>query len=334
MKKIAILGNGSWATALVKMLACHIKEQQLCWWIRPASNIDKMYAEKRNPDYLPQVSMPYMQDIHLLAHVEEAIDYAEVILLVIPSKYVASTLASLPQDSFKNKVVISAVKGIVPDTQELIHEYLVRKFNLSLSQFVTLMGPCHAEEAVEERLSFLTFSSQNIALANEVSCYFDTPFTKNVTQIDIIGVQYASLLKNIYAVGGGIIDGMGLGKNLFSVYVTTLSKEMFLFLSRLQPAFSFQDFMTSVYVGDLLVTCYSEHSRNVQFGISIGKGILPEQMVNNMNMVAEGYTSAKAFYIKHKKDICDMPIALAIYQILWEQKNMKETMEELFNQWK
>jgi glycerol-3-phosphate dehydrogenase (NAD(P)+) len=240
----------------------------------------------------------------------------------------------LPKDIFINKKILSAVKGILPAQIELVNDYLAREFNLPLNRYFTVLGPCHAEEVAAEKLSYLTFSGIDETEVKEIAGLFRTDYLNTRTNRDVLGVQYAAVLKNIYALGAGIAHGLDYGDNFLSVFIANASDEMATFLKKLSlhkndglsPNYS-----SSVYLGDLLVTCYSLYSRNRMFGAMIGKGYSVKAAQLELNMIAEGYNASKCIYNINQRLSVEMPIAKAIYNILWNNFSAEETFAEIEN---
>ncbi len=258
------------------------------------------------------------------ASIEEVINQSNVLIVCIPSAYLIPALDSLPKDIFQNKKIISAIKGVLPnDKHQLLNEYLEDIFHLPLNQYFTLMGPCHAEEVAAEKLSYLTFSGEDTATTASLAAYFQSDCLNTVVNHDIWGTQYAAVLKNIYAVGAGIAHGLEYGDNFLSVYIANATYEMTVFLRRIMeykqaPDTDKINYTSSVYLGDLLVTCYSLYSRNRTLGNMIGKGYSVKVAQLEMNMVAEGYPASKGILYINKDIQASMPIATTLYQILWE----------------
>jgi len=326
-----VVGNGSWATALVKILTDN--QQPVHWWVRNATTITHIQKRRHNPNYLPAAYF----DVNLLRmsdRVLDVIQQSDVILLAVPSAYLQEVLASLPRDVFENKKIISAIKGIVPGPDVLVNEYLSQQFNVNLQQYFAILGPCHAEEVAAEKLSYLTFSGIDVAATENLATFFKTPYINTIINPDILGVQYAAVLKNIYALGAGIAHGLEYGDNFLSVYIANSADEMAGFLRKAgiqhivvgehEPTLIASqkrdmNYAASVYLGDLLVTCYSPYSRNRTFGAMIGKGYTVQSAQLEMNMVAEGYNASKCMYHINQQLQAEMPIAETIYRILWER---------------
>lgn len=319
--QIAMIGSGSWATALTKILT----DNQLAinWWIRNQQAINHIQSRHHNPQYL---SSAYFDTkyLNMSTDILAAIQQSDVIVLNVPSAYIIEALTGLPSNCFEGKEVISAVKGILPSTNQLLNDYLQEQFQVALKNYYTILGPCHAEEVASEKLSYLTVSGLNESRAEELAQLFETPYIKTRVNHDIIGVQYAAVLKNVYALGAGIAHGLEYGDNFLSVYIANAANEMATFLKGAMALNTEREEMhlnvnyaASVYLGDLLVTCYSLYSRNRMFGNMIGKGYSVKAAQLELNMVAEGYNASKCIHLTSKELGIDLPIASTIYQILW-----------------
>lgn len=319
--KFSIIGGGSWATALAKMLTDN--GQHIGWWVRNQAIIDQFKKRRHNPHYLSSVIFNLAQ-LSMSTSVEEVVADADVVLVCIPSAYLLPTFENLPSNIFEGKKILSAIKGILPNPDHhLLNEYLNSRFGVDISCYFTVMGPCHAEEVASEKLSYLTFSGEDTEMAENISAYFRTDYLNTVVNHDVWGTQYAAVLKNIYAVGSGIAHGLDYGDNFQSVYISNAADEMVGFLRKVMeykkaPDANKIQYSTSVYLGDLLVTCYSLYSRNRTFGNMIGKGYTVKVAQLEMNMVAEGYPASRGLFEINKNICAEMPIAKAIYQILWE----------------
>ncbi len=324
-----ILGSGSWATALAKILTDN--DNPIHWWIRNQSTITQIELRGHNPHYL---SSAYFNTklLYLNNYIREVISQSDAIVIAIPSAYVMDAFKSLPRDIFKGKKIVSAVKGIIPSTNELLNEYLAQNFDVALADYFTVLGPCHAEEVASEKLSYLTFSGVDEATAGEIAEAFHTPYLNVVVNHDVLGVQYAAVLKNIYALGAGIAHGLEYGDNFLSVYISNSADEMVHFLRKVVSEHAQIDqinYAASVYLGDLLVTCYSLYSRNRTFGNMLGKGYSVKAAQLELNMVAEGYNASKCIYNINKQVQANMPICTALYQILWEHLPASEGFKKI-----
>lgn len=334
--KFGIIGSGSWATALVKILADN--GNKVNWWVRNSATGEFIKKRGHNPHYITSAALrPKLLKID--TDVKNVVEASNVLIIAIPSAFVAETLSLLTPDDFKNKKIISAVKGILPGENVLLNDFLARDFKVPLSHYFAVLGPCHAEEVAAEKLSYLTFSGIDAAFTQKIAAYFASPAINTIVNDDILGVQYAAVLKNIYALGAGIAHGLDYGDNFLSVYIANSADEMAGFLRKFgaahivvgehEPDTRSANYAASVYLGDLLVTCYSLHSRNRTFGNMIGKGYSVQAAKLELNMVAEGYNAAKCIYDINKKIKADMPIAESIYRILWEKLPPVKGFEEI-----
>ncbi len=340
-----IIGSGSWGTALAKILTDN--KNKINWWLRSDSNISSFKSRSHNPQYLRSAFFDTSL-INFSTDVEEVIKQSDYIIIVVPSAFASSALSGLPKNIFKNKKIISAVKGILPEQNVLLNEYLKNEFGVKLKDYFTVLGPCHAEEVATEKLSYLTFSGLDVATTKTIALYFKTPYLNTLHNTDIYGVQYAAILKNIYAIGAGIAHGLEYGDNFLSVLIANSADEMAGFLRKAgiqnvevgtidhHPTThngnkKVTNYAASVYLGDLLVTCYSLYSRNRTFGNMIGKGYSVQSAQLEMSMVAEGYNASKCMYIINQKVKAEMPIAETIYRILWNALPADEGFEEIEN---
>ncbi len=329
--QLGIIGSGSWATALAKIVTDN--GNPIHWLVRCESIRQHLIHRKHNPNYLSAASFD-ISKLHLHLSITEMVKACDCLVLAVPSAYIEETLTGLTAADLEGKMLVSAVKGMMPERNILINEWLQERFQLPLSSYYTVMGPCHAEEVARERLSYLTFSGLSEEKAHEVASNFKTWYINTLVNTDVIGVQYAAILKNIYALGAGIAHGLEYGDNFQSVFIANCADEMAGFLKKVgvqrmevgshqgeDPITHKKDanYAASVYLGDLLVTCYSLYSRNRTFGNMIGKGYSVISAQLEMNMVAEGYNASRSIFLLNQQVGADMPIASAIYRILWQQ---------------
>ena len=323
--KAGIIGSGSWATALAKILTDN--GQQISWWIRNEETIRYMQQRHHNKHYLTSVYFD-TNLVRLSSNLEEVVAASDLLLLAVPSAFLEEVLLLLPPDALNGKKVISAIKGLVPGNNLLINDYLSEMFDLPLEQYFTITGPCHAEEVANEKLSYLTFSGLQEEPAQVIANMFGNSYLQTIVNKDVIGVQLAAVLKNIYALGAGIAHGLEYGDNFLSVYITNCFREMQQFLETYSQehtdAVTEHNYNASAYLGDLLVTCYSLHSRNRTFGNMIGKGYSVKAAQLELNMIAEGYYASKCLFEMNKEVGAYMPVAQAVYTILWEHLNSRE----------
>ncbi len=316
--KFGIIGSGSWATALAKILTDN--NNNIFWWIRNDETIRHLTQRRHNPHYLPGA---YFDNrlLTMSSSLEYVVEACDILVMAVPSAYVHSVLSALNTDAFRGKKIVSAIKGILPGSNQLLNEYLAEHFNLPIEDYFAVVGPCHAEEVAAEKLSYLTFSGVDEATAGIIAGHFNTEYLNTVVNHDIMGVQYAAVLKNIYAWGAGIAHGLDYGDNFLSVYIANSAAEMQCFLkkARLDGNREKINYAASAYLGDLLVTCYSLYSRNRTFGNMIGKGYSVKAAQLELNMVAEGYNASKCIHLESLELGTPLPIAEAIYTILWQQ---------------
>ena len=343
--KFGLIGSGSWGTALAKILTDN--KNKINWWLRSDTNIGSFKSRSHNPQYLRSAVFDTSL-IHFSTDVLEVIQQSDCIVIVVPSAFAADVLSGLPKDIFKNKKIVSAVKGVLPAQNLLLNEYLKKEFGVALNNYFTILGPCHAEEVAAEKLSYLTFSGIDEHETKTIASHFKTPYLNTIHNTDIYGVQYAAILKNIYAIGSGIAHGLEYGDNFLSVLIANSADEMAGFLRKtgiqniqvgtIEHSPVTQNakrktinYAASVYLGDLLVTCYSLYSRNRTFGNMIGKGYSVQAAQLEMSMVAEGYNASKCMYLINQKVKAEMPIAETIYKILWNELAADEGFTEIEN---
>lgn len=329
---IGIIGNGSWGTALAKILTDN--NHSIQWWVRNDKAVRHLKERHHNPGYL--TSVQFRPDlIHPDSHLETVLQKSDTVLIAVPSAYAKDVLESIPVSSWKGKKFISAIKGIFPGSHTLLNDYLQDLLNEPQLSYTAITGPCHAEEVAEERLSYLTFSGLDTAFTGQVAALFRNSYIHTTCTHDLWGAQYAAVLKNIYAIGAGIAHALDYGDNFMSVYATNCYREMHYFLSehfqKVHASSQVPNFHTSAYLGDLLVTCYSLHSRNRTLGTMIGKGYSIQAAILEMNMVAEGYHAAKGMQHITAHHSIRLPIAEMIYRILWEGSKPDEAFPGLEN---
>lgn len=323
--KYAVFGAGSWATAIVKMLCENLDE--VGWYMRSVYIKEHLMKEHNNPSYLSSVDFNTSQ-LKISNDINEMATYADVLIFVIPSAFIHEELQKMTVD-VKSKMIVSAVKGIMPETGKLVGEHFHDDYHVPFENIAVIAGPCHAEEVALERLSYLTIACADEAKAKSIAKNLSSNFIKAATSDDVIGIEYAVMLKNIYAIAAGIAHGLGYGDNFQSVLMSNAIREMKRFIKNRQKMK--RNINDSAYLGDLLVTGYSVFSRNRMFGNMIGKGYTVKSAQMEMNMVAEGYYATKSAYalIDKPKRKDKVPIITAIYQILYEGKDPKVTFGKL-----
>ena len=324
-QKYAVLGGGSWATAIVKMLCENLEE--VCWYMRNSDAIEYLREHGHNPNYLTAVSFDTSQLV-LTDQIDEAISWADVLIFAIPSAFLEAELSKIHVD-LKGKTIFSAIKGIVPESGKIVGEHFHDNYDIPFDDIGVITGPCHAEEVALERLSYLTIACADAEKAKEVARVLSSSYIKTKVSKDIIGTEYAAMLKNIYAIAAGIAHGLGYGDNFQSVLMSNAIREMKRYTKRLYNID--RNINHSAYLGDLLVTGYSIFSRNRMFGNMIGKGYTVKSAMMEMNMVAEGYYAVKSAYtIKENfSKKVKTPIIDAVYQVIYQNKNPKKVFAKL-----
>ena len=323
--RVAVIGGGSWATAIVKILTTNLSS--VYWWVREAEIEEGIKKEGRNPLYLSSVLLKN-RHIHISTDLEHVVSKADTLILVTPSTFLYSTLSGLTEKHFQDKNVVSAIKGIVPEKMQTISSYITDTFKITKEQFGVISGPSHAEEIASEKLTFLTSGSTNSSLANYVAEIFSTNFVKVCTSSDMQGIEFSIILKNIYALAGGILRGIGVGDNLIAVFNTNCLNEMVHFISTIFPDEN-RNIFTSPYLGDFLVTAYSQYSRNRSFGLMIGQGYAVRTVQLEMKMVAEGFHAIRCIHELNKEYKVDIPIIESVYQILYKNIPLKLEIQRL-----
>ncbi len=323
--KIAVIGGGSWATAIVKMLCENC--DKIGWYMRSIYALEHIKRNKHNPNYLSSAEL-HPEQLDLSSDINEIVKQYDVLIFAIPSAFLNTELEKLTE-SLDNKILFSAIKGIVPESGLIVGEHFHQKYNISYEDIGVIAGPCHAEEVAMERLSYLTLACQDQTKAKELSKYIKSRYIKTKVSDDIFGTEYAAMLKNIYAIAAGIAHGLGYGDNFQSVLMSNAIREMKRYIKKVHKMK--RNINNSVYLGDLLVTGYSIFSRNRMFGNMIGKGYTVKSAMLEMNMVAEGYYATKSAYKINKENGAKTPIINSVYSILYEKKEAKDVFEKLTN---
>ncbi|MFK8061227.1 MAG: NAD(P)H-dependent glycerol-3-phosphate dehydrogenase [Polaribacter sp.] len=323
MKKIAVLGGGSWATAIVKMLCENL--ETVGWYMRNEQAIEHIKENEHNPNYLRSAELNAEQ-LDLSSDINNIVANYDVLVFAIPSAFLVGELEKL-ESSLEDKIIFSAIKGIVPETGLIIGEHFNQKFNIPLKNIGVITGPCHAEEVAMERLSYLTIACQDEEKAKFVGKSLESWYIKTKISDDIIGTEYAAMLKNIYAIAAGIAHGLGYGDNFQSVLMSNAIREMKRFIKKVHKMK--RNINNSAYLGDLLVTGYSLFSRNRQFGNMVGKGYTVKSAQMEMSMIAEGYYATKSAYKMKEENGAKTPIIDTVYTILYENKNPKKEFKKL-----
>ncbi|HHT35360.1 MAG TPA: NAD(P)H-dependent glycerol-3-phosphate dehydrogenase [Bacteroidales bacterium] len=324
--KICILGGGTWGTALAKMVL--MNQKHMNWFIRRNDQIEGFYKLGHNPSHLTNVKFNLAQ-ITFYSNIEKAIKDSDTIIVAIPSPYVKQYFRRIWNSSFRGKFVVSALKGIIPSDNMVMSEYLASNFKIPFEQIGVVSGPCHAEEVALERLSFLTVASKDQNKAKLLSEAINSRILKTRISDDVVGIELAAVLKNIYAIAAGICQGLLYGDNFQAVLMSNCAKEMSAFLNGVVPME--RCIAEQHYLGDMLVTGYSQFSRNRTLGAMIGKGYSVRSAQLEMEMIAEGYYGAKCIYELNNRFKVDMPIAQTVYQILYEKRPPQEAIRKLID---
>lgn len=321
--RIAVIGGGSWATALVKIL-CENKTK-VGWYVRNDTIYNHLLEQGHNPNYLSGVEFD-LSKLDLHTDLSGIIKQYDVLIIATPSFYLDRVLSPVSQ-SLENKVVFSAVKGIVPEKKVLVGAYLIEKFKVAERHFGIIAGPCHAEEVALERLSYLTVASSNEGVAKQMKDALSCHYIKTSVSDDVIGVEYAATLKNVYAIAVGMAHGLGYGDNFISVLISYAMREMKRFIKHVDK--KKRNVNKSAYLGDLLVTAYSVFSRNRMLGNMLGKGYTVKAAMMEMTMIAEGYYGAKTAYELSHSFGGEYPIMQCVYEVLYEKASAKKKMKGL-----
>ena len=322
--RIAIIGSGSWATALAKLFLNNCAS--INWFIRNQADINYFNEFKNNPKYLSSVDFD-VKKITFYNAINKCILNSDIIILAVPSAFLDDTFKNLTPLDFKDKQFFSAIKGIIPQHNLIVGEYLNQIYKVPFDNIGIITGPCHAEEVAMEKLSYLTIAGQNTAKAQTVSALLNCRYIKSSVSDDIYGTELSAVLKNVIAVAGGICHSLGYGDNYLAVLVSNAIQEIKRFVDAVHPID--RDINASAYLGDLLVTAYSQFSRNRMFGTMLGKGYSVKQAQLEMNMIAEGYYAVKCVYEINKKYKVDMPITTAVYNIIYLNKDPKREIIDL-----
>ena len=321
--KFAVIGGGSWATAIAKML-CE-NQDEIAWYMRSTYAIEHLKQQKHNPNYLSSVSFDTSK-LKLTNDINEAVAFAEYIIFVVPSAFLSKELENLTE-SLNDKIIFSAIKGIVPESSLIVGEHFHTKYNIPFDNIGVITGPCHAEEVAMERLSYLTIACSDRKKAKYVAQNLSSHYIKAKTTDDIIGTEYAAVLKNIYAIAAGMAHGLGYGDNFQAVLMSNGIREMKKFIRKVHRMK--RNINNSAYLGDLLVTGYSVFSRNRMFGNMIGKGYTVKSAQMEMSMVAEGYYAIEGLYKMKQKLGIQLPIADSMYAIFYQNAKVKEVIARL-----
>ena len=321
--KIAIMGGGSWATALAKIVLS--TQERINWYMRRDDQIQDFLQTGHNPSYLSAVEFD-INRINFYSDINRTIEESDTLIFATPSPFLKQHLKKVTT-SLENKFIVSAIKGIVPDENMLVADYFSEYYHVPINHIAVIGGPCHAEEIALERLSYITLACPDIDYAYQLSPVFKNQYLRNYCCKDVTGIEYASVLKNVYAIVAGICHGMKYGDNFLAVFICNAIEERRNFLYAVHGLE--RDITDSVYLGDLLVTAYSRFSRNRTFGTMIGKGYSVKTAQLEMEMIAEGYYGTKCIHEINEKYQVNMPILDALYAILYERKSPMVVIRQL-----
>lgn len=321
--RIAIFGGGTWATALAKIVLT--REGHINWYMRRPDQIEDFIKVGHNPSYLSNV--PFNMDrITFYSDINEMVRNSDTIILAVPSPFLKSHLEKLTV-SLSDKFIISAIKGIIPPENLVVTDYLAQYQNIPVENIAIIGGPCHAEEIALERLTYPTIACPDRNKAILVANIFNNRFVKASTSVDVIGIELAAVLKNVYAIAAGVCHGLKYGDNFQAVLVSNAVSEMERFVDAVSPIK--RNINESAYMGDLLVTSYSSFSRNRTFGSMIGKGYSVKAAQIEMEMIAEGYYGVKCIVEMNENYNVEMPIADTVYNILYEKAPARAEIKRL-----
>ena len=322
IKHIGVVGTGSWATALIKVLTEN--GHRVNWYFRKSSVSAKILETKRNPKYLSNTILQTDQ-INFYTDLDLFICESDILLFAIPSAFFLKVFKSTA--CLKEKILISAVKGILPEYHQTVSEYFIETLQVPAENVVIISGPSHAEEVALQKKTYLAFSSKSDATAKKIGQLFSTDYIYTHYSNDVKGVEYAAVLKNVYAIGVGIANGLGYGDNFIAILLSRAAKEMHAFLYALH--LNDRDFLSASYLGDLVVTAYSEYSRNRRLGYFTGQTESIEKALGKMKMIAEGYYNAKSIHLKNKELKVSIDFAETVYHILFQKKDPKSAFREM-----
>ena len=316
--RIGVIGGGSWATALVKIL--QESNQTITWWIRSTDHIQHIKDHNKNPKYLSSVSISLV-NLSLTDNINKLIYNSDILIVATPSAFIFDVFSDVNKTELHDKIIVSAVKGIIPQTNQLPALYFSSAFSIDISDLLIISGPCHAEEVAMEKLSFLTVACTDLKKANDFASMISCRYIKVSVCDDLQGVELSSVLKNVYAVASGVCSGIGYGDNFIAVLISNCIRELENIVNNIYP--NSNKIIDTAYLGDLLVTSYSQHSRNRRFGVMIGKGYSVKASQMEMKMIAEGYYATRCIDILINKHNINAPIAKAMYHILYEKISPK-----------
>lgn len=330
-KNIAVLGGGSWGTAIVKMLTEQLRSgsgkiNKLQWWLRKQQTVDYIKQHRHNPDYISSVEI-HPELIEITSDIKHIINTSDLIVLAVPSAFLKDALSPVDASDFKGKFLVSAIKGLLPHSRQIVADFMMDEYGVPHENLLVISGPCHAEEVSAEKLSYLTIAGKNQDVTKHFASMLACDYIRTIISEDITGTEYGAVLKNIYAVASGICHGAGYGDNFQAVLISNAIREMetFLYKVHAHP----REINHSAYLGDLLVTAYSQFSRNRTFGTMLGKGYSVKSAQLEMNMIAEGYYATKSMFELSSSLEIDMPIARAVYNVIYKNQPALNEIKQL-----
>lgn len=312
--KVGVLGGGSWATAIVKMLSNNLDEVH--WWMRSESAVEHLRQFGHNQKYITSIAFN-MEQVKVTTDMQAVVDASDYLVIAIPSAFLDKTMKDLQPQGMEDKIIFSAIKGIITEYDSIPARYIHKEFRTPYDHIGIIAGPCHAEEVASEKLSYLTLACPDLDIAATMADTLGCRYIKTSISEDVFGTEISAVLKNVYALAAGICHGLGYGDNFQSVLIANAIQEIKRFVDAVHEVH--RDVKSSAYLGDLLVTAYSPYSRNRTFGTMIGKGYSVKGTMMEMNMVAEGYYAARGIHVMNKKFQVDIPIAEAVYRVLYER---------------
>lgn len=324
--KVTVIGGGSWATAIIKILSEN--NAKVKWWLRSKQVVDHIKQHHHNPHYLSSVEL-HPSRVKPYANIKDALKRTDWVVLAVPAAFIADALKGLNASHFEGKKVISAIKGMESVSKKLISHWFADQFHVPISRQGIIAGPCHAEEVAQEKQSYLTIASPNEVLAKEFSAAMSCRYVKANPSLDLDGVEYSAVMKNIIAIASGIAHGLGAGDNFQAVLISNAMQEMRAFVSKLSPGE--REMSRSAYLGDLLVTAYSQFSRNRTFGNMLGRGYSVKNAQLEMNMIAEGYYAVDSIHAIAEENHIELPVCGFVYNIIHKKMPPKKAFEILKN---
>lgn len=324
MPKCAVVGYGSWATAIVKTLTTN--RHHINWLVLNEDILQSLDLRGRNSKYLPWCDID-KEYFTASSDINAVVEDADIVIMAMPSAFMKKFLEPLTVD-LSNKIVVSVVKGIIPGDYLTIVEHIHRYYNVPMKNLCVVTGPSHAEEVAQGRLSYLTVAAEDSATAESVRDILENDYFRCSVSNDVLGVEGAAIMKNVYALAVGMAVGLRFGDNFLAVLIAGCASEMKRFLDE-SVAIADRDINISAYMGDLLVTCYSPLSRNRRLGTLLGKGCSVKSALNEMTMVAEGYYAAECIRRSSMRRNIEMPIADMVWEVLYNNASARDAMQAL-----